>query len=77
MGKHQRSIRTCAWNKEGNLFALGSDDTQITINNVEGETMSTFSCNGEIIEIKFANFRNVNSERFEDFVRRGGQNVNY
>ncbi|CAK5117651.1 unnamed protein product [Meloidogyne enterolobii] len=70
MGKHQRSIRTCAWNKQGTLFALGSDDTQITINNAEGETTSTFSCNGEIIEIKFAHFRNIGSERSEDYVRR-------
>nr|CAD2179713.1 unnamed protein product [Meloidogyne enterolobii] len=68
MGKHQRSIRTCAWNKQGTLFALGSDDTQITINNAEGETTSTFSCNGEIIEIKFAHFRNIGSERSEDYI---------
>jgi len=70
MGKHQRSIRTCAWNKQGTLFALGSDDTQITINNTEGETTGTFACNGEIIEIKFAHFRNIGSERSEDYVRR-------
>lgn len=69
MGKHQRAIRTGAWNREGTIFALGSEDTQITVNNARGETVNTFSCNGDIVDVQFSRFRSMlTGDREEDYV---------
>uniref|UniRef100_A0A914HUV5 WD repeat-containing protein 19 n=1 Tax=Globodera rostochiensis TaxID=31243 RepID=A0A914HUV5_GLORO len=68
MGKHQKAIKSAAWNKEGTIFALASEDTSITLNNAEGETLSTFSWNGEISELQFTAFRSFASDREEDFI---------
>lgn len=69
LGKHQKAIKTGAWNREGTIFALGSEDTSITLNNAEGETLNTFSCNGDIVALQFTTFRSFASEKEEDFVR--------
>jgi len=68
MGKHQRAIKTGAWNRDGSIFALGSEDTQITVNNAEGETLNTFSCNGDILDLQFTTFRSLAADREEDYV---------
>jgi hypothetical protein len=68
MGKHQKAIKTGDWNRAGTIFALGSEDTQITVNNTEGETLNTFSCNGDINELRFTTFRSMAGEKEEDYV---------
>uniref|UniRef100_A0A183C7E0 WD_REPEATS_REGION domain-containing protein n=1 Tax=Globodera pallida TaxID=36090 RepID=A0A183C7E0_GLOPA len=68
MGKHQKAIKSASWNKEGTIFALASEDTSITLNNAEGETLNTFSWNGEISELQFTAFRSFASDREEDFI---------
>lgn len=71
MGKHQRAIITGAFGGD-NLFALGSEDTSITVNNIDGDTVHTFSCSGEPEFLQFTRFRRVDdrpSEKNEDYVR--------
>ncbi|KAL3120594.1 hypothetical protein niasHT_007886 [Heterodera trifolii] len=68
MGKHQKAIRSAVWNREGTIFVLASEDTAITMNNAEGETLNTFTCNGEIAELKLTAFRSFSGEREEDFI---------
>lgn len=71
MGKHQRAIITGAFGGD-NLFALGSEDTSITVNNIDGDTVHTFSCSGEPEFLQFTRFRRVDdrpNDRSEDYVR--------
>jgi hypothetical protein len=79
MGKHQKAIRTGDFNSDGQMFGLGSDDQTITLNNTEnGDTLKTFSCNGEIDCFQFTRFRRMDmrassgtgekGDKAEDFV---------
>ncbi|KAH7716252.1 hypothetical protein AAVH_16378 [Aphelenchoides avenae] len=70
MGKHQRAIITGAFGGD-NLFALGSEDTSITVNNIDGDTVHTFSCSGEPEFLQFTRFRRVDdrpNDRSEDYI---------
>lgn len=70
MGKHQRAIRCGAFNEAGTLFALGSDDMSITVNNADGDTVHTFACSGELECLQITKYRRLddNSDKPEDFV---------
>uniref|UniRef100_A0A1I7STJ9 Intraflagellar transport protein 122 homolog n=1 Tax=Bursaphelenchus xylophilus TaxID=6326 RepID=A0A1I7STJ9_BURXY len=61
VGKHQRAIITGDFDED--IFALGSDDLSITVNNLEGETLSTISCTAEPTNLKISKFRRVDAER--------------
>lgn len=53
------------------MFALGSEDLSITINNLEGDTLQTFSCNGDIYNLQIFEMRqldDVESDKPEDYV---------
>ncbi|KAI6188532.1 WD repeat-containing protein 19 [Aphelenchoides besseyi] len=68
IGKHQRSIITGAFNSD--IFALGSDDMTVTVNNLEGETIATISSTAEPSVLKLIRFHraDVQSDQPEIFL---------
>uniref|UniRef100_A0A915BKE6 Anaphase-promoting complex subunit 4 WD40 domain-containing protein n=1 Tax=Parascaris univalens TaxID=6257 RepID=A0A915BKE6_PARUN len=56
LGKHQRAI-TCGAFSDGDLLALGADDASITVSNMEGDSMYSFTCNSDPSLIKFNDLR--------------------
>lgn len=75
MGKHQKGIQTANFSSDGNTFAIGSLDNTISINNIEGDTIRTISCNGGVECLQFSRFRRLDSlnekglsDKSEDFV---------
>ncbi|CAD5215524.1 unnamed protein product [Bursaphelenchus okinawaensis] len=61
MGKHQRAIITGDFHDD--IFALGSDDLSISINSLEGETLSTISCTAEPTNMLLSKFRRSAAEK--------------
>uniref|UniRef100_A0A9J2PQJ5 Anaphase-promoting complex subunit 4 WD40 domain-containing protein n=1 Tax=Ascaris lumbricoides TaxID=6252 RepID=A0A9J2PQJ5_ASCLU len=56
LGKHQRAI-TCGAFSDGDLLALGADDASITVSNMEGDSIYSFTCNSDPSLIKFNDLR--------------------
>ncbi|VDM26934.1 unnamed protein product [Toxocara canis] len=56
LGKHQRAI-TCGAFSDSDLLALGADDASITVSNMEGDSIYSFTCNSDPSMIKFNDLR--------------------
>ncbi|CAJ0580846.1 unnamed protein product, partial [Mesorhabditis spiculigera] len=56
LGKHQRKVTCGAFSNNGS-FACGSEDSTITISNLEGDTLNTLACSSEPAAIKFTEIK--------------------
>jgi hypothetical protein len=63
IGKHQRAIVTGAFDSD--LFAVGSEDMSVTVNNLDGEIIATMSCNPEPSNLHLTRFRRLDSHTDE------------
>lgn len=62
-GKHTKKITCGAWNSE-NLLGLGSDDMQVTLSNVNGDTLYQTNLQREPSQLQFG--KSKNDERKKD-----------
>ncbi|VDK70615.1 unnamed protein product [Anisakis simplex] len=56
LSKHQRAI-TCGAFSDEDLLALGADDTSITVSNMDGDSVYSFTCNSDPSLLQFSNLR--------------------
>ena len=56
IGKHTRKI-TCGSFSNNDLLALGAEDQQITVSNLDGDTLYSFACNADPAMIQFAEMK--------------------
>ncbi|CAJ0941690.1 unnamed protein product, partial [Mesorhabditis belari] len=62
LGKHQRRV-TCGAFSSTDLFACGSDDSTISISNIDGDTLNTLACSSEPAAIQFTEMKRTTPER--------------
>lgn len=77
MSKHQRQITSGDF--LDSVFALGSEDLTITINNLDGDTVQTLTCNAEPSHVKLSKFKrtDVPRDKEELFVSYYHNNYSY
>ncbi|VDN01407.1 unnamed protein product [Thelazia callipaeda] len=70
LGKHQRSI-TCGAFSNDDLLALGSSDASVSISNINGDSIFSFSCGADPSMIKFSDAKHVTdySDTVVDFMK--------
>jgi len=56
LGKHTKKIKCGCWSKQ-DLLALASEDRSLTVSNADGDTVRTFSVQGDPSDVQFSEMK--------------------